>query len=224
MYDVVAVLGSSTSDQSITATWLMGRSQVPMVSVLATSDDLNNPKRFPYFLRVVPPDRHQFRAIAELIKTFAWTYVSVLYEESSYGENAFRLLREYLDANNTCLAVAEKIGRETEEKVRHPAKGPPASSGWDAQLGTSMSPMEEERTARCVSLRLSRLKHGPTWDLRAYAPLHVRVWRGSASRYEVSSFVNDALLEIRLRPFILVPSTYGVLNHCPLSGHAVDQS
>ncbi|KAL8570404.1 hypothetical protein ACOMHN_035822 [Nucella lapillus] len=52
-----------------------------------------------------------------------------------------------------------------------------------------MSPMEAERTARCVSLRLSRLKHGPTWDLRAYAPLHVRVWRGSASRDEVSSFV-----------------------------------
>ncbi|KAL8600828.1 hypothetical protein ACOMHN_056486 [Nucella lapillus] len=54
-----------------------------------------------------------------------------------------------------------------------------------------MSPMEAERTARCVSLRLSRLKHGPTWDLRAYAPLHVRVWRGSASRDEVSSFVKD---------------------------------
>ncbi|KAL8624970.1 hypothetical protein ACOMHN_039857 [Nucella lapillus] len=78
-------------------------------------------------------------------------------------------------------------------QVRHPAKGPPASSGWDAQLGTSMSPMEAERTARCVSLRLSRLKHGPTWDLRAYTPLHVRVWRGSASRDEVSSFVKGAL-------------------------------
>ncbi|KAL8619316.1 hypothetical protein ACOMHN_056960 [Nucella lapillus] len=73
--------------------------------------------------------------------------------------------------------------------MRHPAKGPPASLGWDAQLGTSMSPTEAERTARCVSLQLSRLKHGPTWDLRAYAPLHVRVWRGSASRDEVSSFV-----------------------------------
>ncbi|KAL8617882.1 hypothetical protein ACOMHN_016538 [Nucella lapillus] len=80
------------------------------------------------------------------------------------------------------------------KKMRHPAKGPPASSGWDAQLGTSMSPMEAERTARCVSLRLSRLKHGPTWDLRAYAPLHFRVWRGSACRDEVSSFVKGLLL------------------------------
>ncbi|KAL8569652.1 hypothetical protein ACOMHN_005769 [Nucella lapillus] len=33
-------------------------------------------------------------------------------------------------------------------KVRHPAKGSPASSGWVAQLWTSMSPMEAERTAR----------------------------------------------------------------------------
>ncbi|KAL8610561.1 hypothetical protein ACOMHN_006280 [Nucella lapillus] len=74
-----------------------------------------------------------------------------------------------------------------------PSEGPPASSGWDAQLGTLMSPMEAERTARCVLLRLSRLKHGPTWDLRAYTPLHVRVWRGSASRNEVSSFVKGAL-------------------------------
>ncbi|KAL8612878.1 hypothetical protein ACOMHN_038133 [Nucella lapillus] len=32
------------------------------------------------------------------------------------------------------------------------------------------------------------------------------------------------LPEIRLRPFILVPFSYGVLNHCPLSGYAVDQS
>ncbi|KAL8624556.1 hypothetical protein ACOMHN_005857 [Nucella lapillus] len=61
-----------------------------------------------------------------------------------------------------------------------------------------MSPMEAERTARCVSLQLSRLKHGPTWDLRAYAPLHVRVWRGSASRDET----DKSSLSVSWRQFV----------------------
>ncbi|KAL8569648.1 hypothetical protein ACOMHN_005765 [Nucella lapillus] len=79
-------------------------------------------------------------------------------------------------------------------KVRHPAKGPPASLGWDAQLWTSSPPWRQNELLGRVSLRLSRLKHGPTWDLRAYAPiLHVRFWRGSASRDEVFSFVKDAV-------------------------------
>ncbi|KAL8592281.1 hypothetical protein ACOMHN_036915 [Nucella lapillus] len=122
MYDVVAVLGSSTSDQSIAATRLLGAGQVPMVSVFATSDELSNSQRFPYFLRVVPPDRHQFRAIAELIRTFAWTYVSVVSEDSSYGFNAFRLLSGFLEANGACLAVAQMLPRRSDKEIKSVAK------------------------------------------------------------------------------------------------------
>ncbi|KAL8592316.1 hypothetical protein ACOMHN_036950 [Nucella lapillus] len=57
MYDVIAVLGSSTNDESITATRILSMGQVPMISVYATSDELSDSQRFPYFLRVVPPDR-----------------------------------------------------------------------------------------------------------------------------------------------------------------------
>ncbi|KAL8592313.1 hypothetical protein ACOMHN_036947 [Nucella lapillus] len=117
MYDVVAVLGSSSSDESIAATRLLGAGRVPMVSVFATSDELSNSQRYPYFLRVVPPGRFQFRAIAELIKTFNWTFISVVYEEGSYGEHGFIKLSESLEGNDVCFSVAERIQRDSNEQL-----------------------------------------------------------------------------------------------------------
>ncbi|KAL8592311.1 hypothetical protein ACOMHN_036945 [Nucella lapillus] len=121
-YDVVAVLGATTSGQTIAATHILERGQVPMISVFATSDELVSIERFPYFLRVVPPDKYQFKAITKLIKTFAWTYVSVIYADSSYGLNAFQLLRNYFEENEICLAVARMLPKRSDEEAISIAK------------------------------------------------------------------------------------------------------
>ncbi|KAL8616054.1 hypothetical protein ACOMHN_064604 [Nucella lapillus] len=89
-----------------------------------------------------------------------------------------------------------------------------------------MSPMEAERTARSRLASAveaeARSNLGPS-GLRTNSPRQ-SLERLCFSRRGV--FLRKRCLppEIRLRPFILVPSTYGVLNHCPLSRHAVDQS
>ena len=56
-YDVVGVIGSTYSHQSVAAAHVLGPALVPLVSVYSTSDDLSNKRRFPYFMRTVPPNR-----------------------------------------------------------------------------------------------------------------------------------------------------------------------
>lgn len=55
------------------------------VSFFSTSPELSNKERFPYFLRTVPSDTNQAMAMVELVKLLGWTYISILYEESTYG-------------------------------------------------------------------------------------------------------------------------------------------
>lgn len=37
-------------------------------------------------MRTIPSDRHQAEAMLELIKWLGWEFVSIVYEESSYGQ------------------------------------------------------------------------------------------------------------------------------------------
>ena len=55
------------------------------ISFFSTSPTLSNRERFPYFLRTIPSDVYQAEVIVALVKKLGWTYVSVVYEESSYG-------------------------------------------------------------------------------------------------------------------------------------------
>ena len=56
-YDVVGVIGSESSDASMMIANVLGLFDVPQISSWATSDLLSNKVRYPYFMRMVPPDR-----------------------------------------------------------------------------------------------------------------------------------------------------------------------
>lgn len=53
----------------------------------ATTTDLSDKEQFGYFLRVVPSDVWQARAINQLLRQFNWTYIGVIY---SAGKQFFR--------------------------------------------------------------------------------------------------------------------------------------
>ncbi|OQR76772.1 metabotropic glutamate receptor 2-like [Tropilaelaps mercedesae] len=63
--------------------------RIPQISFFSTSPELSNKQRFEYFLRTVPSDRDQAAAMVEIVKLLRWTYVSIVYEESNYGIQAF---------------------------------------------------------------------------------------------------------------------------------------
>ena len=112
-YDVAAVVGPSQSDASIFTTYALGLAHIPMISPMATTDELNDESRFPYFARLVPPDKHQAEAMVDVALYFNWTYVSVLYSEGPYGENGAKNLEKQIRRKGLCKDVSYMISSDS---------------------------------------------------------------------------------------------------------------
>lgn len=114
-YDVVGVIGPLRSQSSVAVSNLLGPVKIPQISFLSTSDELSNKEINPYFLRVVPPDEHQVEAIIRFVLSQGWTYISVIYSDSSYGEYAYRHLKYLAAKMGVCIATRYKI-EDTDNK------------------------------------------------------------------------------------------------------------
>ena len=55
-YDVVALLGPTTSRKAVMVAALMSLFKIPTLGIFATSVELSDKSRFEYFLRLVPHD------------------------------------------------------------------------------------------------------------------------------------------------------------------------
>ena len=65
---------------------------------------LSDKQQFPYFLRTLPPDRDQVKAMGQLVRHFNWTYVSLVYSEDPYGHGSHGRLTDTLQALDVCVA------------------------------------------------------------------------------------------------------------------------
>ncbi|RWS04844.1 metabotropic glutamate receptor 4-like protein, partial [Dinothrombium tinctorium] len=110
---ISGVVGAASSVTSIQVANLLRLFKIPQISYFSTSPELSNKQRFEYFLRTVPSDTNQAQAMVDIIKLLNWTYVSVIYEESNYGVKAFEVLEELLIKNGICLAVKEKLTKDS---------------------------------------------------------------------------------------------------------------
>ncbi|KAK3599613.1 hypothetical protein CHS0354_035854 [Potamilus streckersoni] len=86
---------------------------VSHISFFSTSTVLSSRDRYPYFLRTIPSDVNQAQAMVELVRLFNWTYVSVIYEESSYGMQGFNELEKLLKHFGICIAATEKLLKDS---------------------------------------------------------------------------------------------------------------
>lgn len=114
-YDVVGVIGPLRSESSIAVSLLLGPVKIPQISFLSTSDELSNKEINPYFLRVIPPDEHQVKAIMTFILSQGWTYISVIYSDGSYGEHAYSHVKYLAPKFGLCIAIQYKIEEAVEE-------------------------------------------------------------------------------------------------------------
>ncbi|XP_075540467.1 mangetout [Dermacentor variabilis] len=110
---ISGVLGAASSVTSIQVANLLRLFKIPQVSFFSTSPELSNKKRFEYFLRTVPSDESQVKAIVGIVTLLKWTYVSILYEESTYGNSAFDVLEKELTDHNVCIATKEKLTKDS---------------------------------------------------------------------------------------------------------------
>ncbi|GAB1606516.1 metabotropic glutamate receptor 8-like [Argonauta hians] len=100
---VVAVVGSSTSDTTVSLATTLQLIGVPIVNCMATSNVFNRWFSFPNFLRVVPSDKFQVQAIFDIIIYFQWSYIFVLTTNNYYGLEGLLLMETEAADHNVCL-------------------------------------------------------------------------------------------------------------------------
>uniref|UniRef100_A0A7N8XL28 Metabotropic glutamate receptor 1 n=1 Tax=Mastacembelus armatus TaxID=205130 RepID=A0A7N8XL28_9TELE len=113
---IAGVIGPGSSSVAIQVQNLLQLFNIPQIAYSATSIDLSDKTLFKYFLRVVPSDTLQARAILDIVKRFNWTYVSAVHTEGNYGESGMEAFKELASQEGLCIAHSDKIYSNAGEK------------------------------------------------------------------------------------------------------------
>ncbi|XP_024946277.1 metabotropic glutamate receptor 4 isoform X2 [Cephus cinctus] len=112
-YDqVVAVLAAQSSSVTLQIAAMLRLFSVPQISYMATSPSLSSKERFPHFFRTVPSDVNQAHAMLEILKQFEWTYVSVVYSDTEYGNHGYETLVSLANNYSICFSAPQRIEKE----------------------------------------------------------------------------------------------------------------
>ena len=106
---VVGVVGGSYSTVSIQVANLLRLFKIPQISYASTSASLSDKQRYDYFIRTVPPDTLQAKALVDIVQEFNWTYVSIVHSEGEYGESGIDFFKHEAKAKNICIAASKEI-------------------------------------------------------------------------------------------------------------------
>ncbi|XP_008311506.1 metabotropic glutamate receptor 1 isoform X2 [Cynoglossus semilaevis] len=113
---IAGVIGPGSSSVAIQVQNLLQLFNIPQIAYSATSIDLSDKTLFKYFLRVVPSDTLQARAILDIVKRYNWTYVSAVHTEGNYGESGMEAFKELAAQEGLCIAHSDKIYSNAGEK------------------------------------------------------------------------------------------------------------
>ncbi|XP_056364346.1 taste receptor type 1 member 1 [Oenanthe melanoleuca] len=105
----VAVIGPDSSRLALTTAAVLSLFLVPEISYEASTESLSLKRLYPSFLRTIPSDRQQVKAIFLLLQHFGWTWVVLLGSDNTYGRASLDALQELLTANDVCVAYRGTI-------------------------------------------------------------------------------------------------------------------
>ncbi|NXE94123.1 TS1R1 protein, partial [Menura novaehollandiae] len=100
----VAVIGPDSTQLALTTAAILGLFLVPEISYEASLEMLSLKRLYPSFLRTIPSDKQQVKAIFLLLQHFGWTWVVLLGSDNTYGRAGLDTLHKLLTASNVCVA------------------------------------------------------------------------------------------------------------------------
>ncbi|XP_028628450.1 G-protein coupled receptor family C group 6 member A [Grammomys surdaster] len=106
---VKAVIGAGYSEISMAVSRMLNLQLMPQVSYESTAEILSDKIRFPSFLRTVPSDFYQTKAMAHLIRQSGWNWVGAITTDDDYGRLALNTFAIQAAANNVCIAFKEVL-------------------------------------------------------------------------------------------------------------------
>ena len=81
---IAGLIGPGSSQVTIQVQNLLSLFNIPQLGYSATSKDLSDKSLYKYFMRVVPSDKLQARALVDIVQRYNWTYVSTVYTEGKH--------------------------------------------------------------------------------------------------------------------------------------------
>ncbi|KAM9318691.1 extracellular calcium-sensing receptor-like [Pholidichthys leucotaenia] len=116
---VQAIMGETSSSPSTAIATVLGPIFIPLISHFATCACLSDKTKYPSFLRTVPSDYYQSRALAHLVKHFGWTWVGAIRTNDDYGNNGMATFTEIAEELGICLEYSVSFFRtDPSDKIR----------------------------------------------------------------------------------------------------------
>ncbi|XP_029441448.1 vomeronasal type-2 receptor 26-like [Rhinatrema bivittatum] len=106
---LAGILGELHSSMTEIMARVTGVFRIPQISFSAQHPMLSDKLQFPSFLRTLPADTLQPRAIAQLLLHFNWTWVGILSSNSDSRSLSSQKIRQEMVQNGGCVAFLEKI-------------------------------------------------------------------------------------------------------------------
>ncbi|XP_075122990.1 extracellular calcium-sensing receptor-like [Leptodactylus fuscus] len=106
---VQALIGGGWSTQSIAISRIVALYNIPMISYFSTCACLSNKHEYPTFLRTIPSDLFQSKALAQLVNYFNWTWIGLILEDNDYGQNAGSIFKDESMRLGNCVAFTVVI-------------------------------------------------------------------------------------------------------------------
>ncbi|XP_062901261.1 extracellular calcium-sensing receptor-like [Mobula hypostoma] len=116
--NVAAIVGCDMSTNSIVTARTMGPFGIPLVSYYSTCSCLSDKREYPTFFRTIPGDQYQSKLLAELVRTFGWTWIGTIRSNSDYGNFGMQGFVEHVSRLGVCIAYSESFYRtDPAEKI-----------------------------------------------------------------------------------------------------------
>ncbi|CAH8448569.1 unnamed protein product [Schistosoma guineensis] len=106
---VTAVVGALQSDVSISVANMLKFLDIPQISYMSASSQLDDADKYTYFMRTVPSISMTTDVIIGLLRKYHWFYVNVVLDSSEHGESNYGVFMEKLNEFSQIICVAKDV-------------------------------------------------------------------------------------------------------------------
>ncbi|XP_017570934.2 extracellular calcium-sensing receptor [Pygocentrus nattereri] len=100
---VPAVIGLASSTPTRAVAHILGPFEIPLISYFATCTCLTDKRVYPSFLRTVPSDVFQVRALVQLMAHFGWRWVGTIGTDEDYSHYGIQAFTKQLEEWGGCV-------------------------------------------------------------------------------------------------------------------------